>query len=239
MHHAREVICLDRCSPSSASSSCFSSCAGSSRMAVAAECPVVLPRVPGKSVWKRFPPSARRKTADPFGKALRSRHACVSLPFPRCLDPGSGSPVHVPRPVVSCDGLFCLRFSSPVVMGPVLSLSPSFASPVWSAAQPPDRVFPSAVGFCLLFHLPSRMLKPRFPLYPEGISAYSILWAGVRVPVAPSEDGDLPYRPERSFFGVGGGTGEEGAVFTKNAPSSPAIPVPARMDREGQSSYAA
>ena len=69
--------------------------------------------------------------------------------------------------------------------------------------------------------------------------AYSILWVGVRVPAAPPEDGDLPYRPERSFFGVGGGTGEEGAVFTKNAPSSPAIPVPARMDREGQSSYAA
>lgn len=113
MHHAREVICLDRCSPSSASSSCFSSCAGSSRMAVAAECPVVLPRVPGKSVWKNFPPGARRKTADPFGKALRSRHACVSLPFPRCLDPGSGSPVHVPRPVVSCDGLFLSALLQP------------------------------------------------------------------------------------------------------------------------------
>ena len=42
----------------------------------------------------------------------------------------------------------------------------------------------------------------------------------------PLKDGDLPYRPEHSFFGVGGGTGEEGAVFTKNAPSSPAIPVP-------------
>ena len=46
------------------------------------------------------------------------------------------------------------------------------------------------------------------------------------------KDGDLPYRPEQSFFGVGGGTGEEGAVFTKNAPSSPAIaaipiPIPA------------
>ena len=39
------------------------------------------------------------------------------------------------------------------------------------------------------------------------------------------KDGDLPYRPEQSFFGVGGGTGEEGAVFTKNAPSSPAIAV--------------
>ena len=37
------------------------------------------------------------------------------------------------------------------------------------------------------------------------------------------KDGDLPYRPEQSFFGVGGGTGEEGAVFTENAPSSPAI----------------
>ena len=35
----------------------------------------------------------------------------------------------------------------------------------------------------------------------------------------PLKDGDLPYR-----------TGEEGAVFTKNAPSSPviaAIPIPA------------
>ena len=58
----------------------------------------------------------------------------------------------------------------------------------------------------------------------------------------PLKGGDLPYRPEQSFFGVGGGTGEEGAVFTKNAPSSPAIaaiPIPARMDRAGQSSYAA
>ena len=46
----------------------------------------------------------------------------------------------------------------------------------------------------------------------------------------PLKDGDLPYRPEQSFFGGGGGTGEEGAVFTKNAPSSPAIaaiPIPA------------
>ena len=46
----------------------------------------------------------------------------------------------------------------------------------------------------------------------------------------PLKDGDLPYRPEQSFFGVGGGTGEEGAVFTKNAPSFPtitAIPIPA------------
>lgn len=46
----------------------------------------------------------------------------------------------------------------------------------------------------------------------------------------PLKDGDLPYRPEQSFFGVGGGTGEEGAVFTKSAPSSPAIaaiPIPA------------
>ena len=42
----------------------------------------------------------------------------------------------------------------------------------------------------------------------------------------PLKDGDLPYRPEQSFFGVGGGTGEEGAVFTKNAPSTPAIPAP-------------
>ena len=159
MHHAREVICLDRCSPSSASSSCFSSCAGSSRMAVAAECPVGLPRVPGKSVWKNFPPGARRKTADPFGKALRSRHACVSLPLFRCPDPGRrlSCPCSPARRVR--DGLFCLRFSSPVVMGPVLSLSPSFASPVWSAAQPPDRVFPSAVGFCLLFHLPVPDIK--------------------------------------------------------------------------------
>ena len=39
----------------------------------------------------------------------------------------------------------------------------------------------------------------------------------------PLKDGDLPYRPEQSFFGVGGGTGEEGAVFTKNAPSFPQL----------------
>ena len=38
------------------------------------------------------------------------------------------------------------------------------------------------------------------------------------------KDGDLPYRPEQSFFGVGGGTGEEGAVFT---PAIAAIPIPA------------
>lgn len=37
----------------------------------------------------------------------------------------------------------------------------------------------------------------------------------------PLKDGDLPYRPEQSFFGVGGGTGEEGAVFTKKRPFLP------------------
>ena len=41
------------------------------------------------------------------------------------------------------------------------------------------------------------------------------------VPALADKDGDPSYRPEQSFFGVGGGTGEEGAVFTKNAPSSP------------------
>lgn len=35
------------------------------------------------------------------------------------------------------------------------------------------------------------------------------------------KDGDPPYRPEQSFFGVGGGTGEEGAVFTKKRPFLP------------------
>lgn len=43
------------------------------------------------------------------------------------------------------------------------------------------------------------------------------------VPAPADKDGDPPYRPEQSFFGVGGGTGEEGAVFTKNAPSPLAI----------------
>ena len=49
----------------------------------------------------------------------------------------------------------------------------------------------------------------------------------------PLKDGDLPYRPEQSFFGVGGGTGEEGAVFTKNAPSSPAIAAIPAPDGQG------
>ena len=44
----------------------------------------------------------------------------------------------------------------------------------------------------------------------------------IPAPALTTKDGDLPCPPEQRFFGVGGGTGEEGAVFTKNAPSSPA-----------------
>ena len=123
MHHAREVICLDRCSPSSASSSCSSSCAGSSRMAVAAECPVVLPRVPGKSVWKNFPPGARRKTADPSGKRPRGSHACVSLSLSPLPDLTAAALLSMfPGPSCPATGFFCLSFPSAVVMGPVFFL---------------------------------------------------------------------------------------------------------------------
>ena len=41
------------------------------------------------------------------------------------------------------------------------------------------------------------------------------------VPALTDKDGDPPYRPEQSFFGVGGGTGKEGAVFTKKRPFLP------------------
>ncbi|EEB32066.1 hypothetical protein DESPIG_03099 [Desulfovibrio piger ATCC 29098] len=87
-----------------------------------------------------------------------------------------------PGPSCPATGFFCLRFSSPVVMGSVLSLFPSFASPVWSAAQPPDRVFPSAVASAFYSTCPSRMLKPILPLYPEEIYDFFILWAGVGSP---------------------------------------------------------
>ena len=42
-----------------------------------------------------------------------------------------------------------------------------------------------------------------------------------RCPCPADKDGDPSYRPEQSFFGVGGGTGEEGAVFTKKRPFLP------------------
>ena len=98
---------------------------------------------------------------------------------------------------------------------------PSFACPAWPAVQPPARVPRSAVGSCLLFHLPCRMLRAYVSLIScTAISLSCFMDRGGNL--LPSlKDGDLPYRPEQSFFGVGGGTGEEGAVITKNAPSSP------------------
>lgn len=60
-----------------------------------------------------------------------------------------------------------------------------------------------------------------------------------KTPAPPSKHGDLPCRPEQRLFGVGGGTGEEGAVFAQKGPSSPPSPSLPRMDSAGQSSYAA